>query len=90
MDRQMTKARRMRKAREILKDVPEGIQDGMAGFLDAVDDMADETQTYPVGDQILDLDELDDDEFDELRDAHEGLGKAFDKWAGVVDRLGGE
>ena len=41
MDRQIQKARR------ILKDTPEGVQDGMADFLDVSDSMVDETQIYP-------------------------------------------
>lgn len=80
--------RRIRKARELHKDVPEGIQDGMADFLDVAANMADETQTYPGFNGLVDLDELDDDEYNDVLDAHEGLGKAFDKWVGLVERLG--
>ena len=80
--------RRIRKARELHKDVPEGIQDGMAEFLDVAEDMVDETQTYPGFNDLVDLDELDDDKYNEVLDAHEGLDKAFDKWAGVLGRLG--
>lgn len=80
--------RRIQKARRILKDAPEGIQDGMADFLDVAADMVDETQTYPGFNGLVDLDELDDDEYNDVLDAHEGLGKAFDKWAGLMDRLG--
>ena len=82
--------RRIRKARELHKDAPEGIQDGMAEFLDVAADMVDETQTYPGFNGLVDLDDLDDNEYNDVLDAHEGLGKAFDKWAGIVDRLGGE
>lgn len=80
--------RRIRKARELHKDAPEGIHDGMADFLDVAEDMVDETGTYPGFNGLVDLDELDDDEYNDVLDAHDGLGKAFDKWAGVVERLG--
>ena len=82
--------RRIRKARELHKDVPEGIQDGMADFLDVAADMVDETQTYPGFNGLVDLDDLDDDEYNDVLDAHEGLGKAFDKWVGLVERIGEE
>ena len=82
--------RRIRKARELHKDAPEGIQDGMADFLDVAADMVDETQTYPGFNGLVDLDDLDDDKYNDVLDAHEGLGKAFDKWAGLVERLGDE
>ena len=80
--------RRMAKARRILKDAPEGIQDGMADFLDVAADMVEETQTYPGFNGLVDLDDLDDSEYNEILDAHEGLEKALDKWAGLVERLG--
>lgn len=82
--------RRISKARRISKDLPLDAGAGLSEFLDGAADMADETQTYPVGDQILDLDELDDDEYNEILDAHEGLEKALTRWTGLVERLGGE
>ena len=82
--------RRIQKARRISKDLPLDAGADLGEFLDVAADMADETQTYPVGDQILDLDELDDDEYDEVLDAHEGLEKALSKWTGLVERLSGE
>ena len=72
----------MQKAREILKDSPvQDIQE-VGEFLDMAADMVDETQTYPGFNGLVDLDELDDSEYNDVLDAHEGLGKAFDKWAG--------
>ena len=82
--------RRIRKVRRILRDAPEGIQDGMADFLDVAADVVDETQTYPGFNGLVDLDELDDSEYNDVLDAHDRLGKAFDKWAGIVERLGEE
>ena len=83
MDRQ-----RMSKAQRISKDLPLDAGVDMGDFLDTAADMADETQTYPVGNDILDLHELDDSEYDEILDAHEGLEKALDRWTGLVERFG--
>ena len=83
--------RRIQKARRILKDASEGIQDGMADFLDVAADMVDETHTYPRFTGLVDLDDLDDDEYNEILDAHEGEGleEALSRWTGLVDRQGG-
>ena len=83
MDRQ-----RIQKARRISKDLPLDAGAGMGEFLDVAANMADETQTYPVGDEIFDLDELDDSEYDEILDAHEGLEKALTRWTGIIERIG--
>ena len=82
--------RRIRKARELHKDAPEGIQDSMADFLDVAGDLVEQTETYPGFNGLVDLADLEDDEYNDVLDAHEGLEKAFDKWAGVVERLGEE
>ena len=78
------------KARRISKDLPLDAGAELGEFLDVAANMADETQTYPVGDQILDLEDLDDDEYNEVLDAHEGLEKALSRWTGLVERIGGE
>ena len=80
--------RRIQKARRISKDLPEHATADLGEFLDIAGEMFEHTETYPIGDHILDLDELDDDEYDEILDAHEGLEKAYARWTGAMDRLG--
>ena len=87
--------RRIQKARAMLKDLPQDAD--MGEFLDVAGEMITETETYPLietartsGDEILDLEELHDDDYNEILDAHEGLEKALDRWTGLVERLGEE
>lgn len=58
--------------------------------LEIARDMVDKTDTYPVRDGFVDLENLDDAEYDEILDAHESLEKAYDKWTGIIERLGDE
>ncbi len=87
--------RRIIKAWQILKDLPQDAD--MGEFLDVAAEMADETQTYPLietartsGDEILDLDELDDAEYNEILEAHEGLEKALNEYTGMIEKLNGD
>ena len=61
----------------------------MGEFLDVAANMAGETQTYPVGNEIFDPEGLDDGEDDEVLDAHEGLAKSLQTWTEITERLGG-
>ncbi len=83
--------RRIRKARALFRDMPvaDVIQD-MGDYLDAAADMVEQTETYPVLEKVLDLDELEDAAYDEILDAHEGLEKALGEWTGLVERLNDE
>ena len=87
MDRRTEKARRIAKAREILKDSPvQDIQD-VGDFLDVAADMADETDTYQGFDGLLDLDAVDDDRHERLRERHSAAVDAVSDLGDYIEEL---
>ena len=75
--------RRLRKAEILHKDI-DSAMDGVGEFLGVADEMLTETETYPVRDQYIDMEELDDDEYNEIVDSHRRLNRAFARWSKAV------
>ena len=76
--------RRIRKAEQIMDELSRDAD--LREELEIVRDMVDKTDTYPVRDGFVDLEKLDDVEYNEILDAHESLEKAYDQWTEVKEK----
>ena len=82
---------RHEKARRILKggyveDVRLGAEE-LGDFLGTASEMIDQTETYPVYEEVFDLSDVDESTYEYVIDVHKSLKQSLNDWRGMVRYL---